>query len=399
MSVSAPRARRSLWLARGLATLFVVLQLGAFLVALVGGTFELHLVEVFAVTAALAFATVGALVASRQPRNAIGWIMLGVAVSSGLDNFAFAFVEQRVQGGADAGALAGVVAVYHEYAFLGFVMVPVTFLVLLFPDGHLPSRRWRPIAWSAAGGIAGVLMTSAMVEPLDDYPTLENPFAVDGAVVDALFYPCVLAMYVGIFGAVASVVVRYRRAARVQRQQIKWLATAGAILALVLPIDVALSSVLGGAAFVATIVAVMGLPVAVGIAILRHRLYDVDVVINRALVYGALTAALASTYLGAVLLLQLLLSGVTANNGLAIAGSTLAVAALFQPARRRIQAIVDRRFYRRKYDAARTLERFGAQLRDEVDLDALGDELRAVVAETMQLAHVSLWLRTPEAGR
>jgi len=200
-------------------------------------------------------------------------------------------------------------------------------------------------------------------------------------------------MYVGIFGAVASVVVRYRRAARVQRQQIKWLATASAILALVLPIDVALSSVLGGAAFVASTVAVLGLPVAVGIAILRHRLYDVDVVINRALVYGALTAALAATYLGAVLLLQLLLSGVTANNGLAIAGSTLAVAALFQPARRRIQALVDRRFYRRKYDAARTLERFGAQLRDEVNLDALGDELRAVVAETMQPAHVTLWLR------
>jgi len=238
-----------------------------------------------------------------------------------------------------------------------------------------------------------VLVTGAMVEPLAGYPTLENPFAIDGAVVDALFYPCVLAMYVGIFGSVASLVVRYRRAARVQRQQIKWLATAGAILALVLPIDVALSGVLGGAAYVATTVAVLGLPVAVGIAILRHRLYDVDVVINRALVYGALTAALAGTYLASVLLLQLVLSAITANNGLAIAGSTLAIAALFQPARRRIQAIVDRRFYRRKYDAARTLERFGAHLRDEVDLGALGDDLRAVVADTMQPAHVSLWLR------
>jgi len=397
MSVSVPRARRSRWLAWGLATFFAALHIGAFIVDLVGGTSALGLVDVFGLTIALAFVTVGVLVASRQPRNAIGWIMLGVAVSTGLDNFAFvALVEQRAQGGADAGALVGAAAVFHEYAFLGFAMVPVTFLVLLFPNGHLPSRRWRPIAWSAAGGIGGVLVTGAMVEPLAGYPTLENPFAVDGAVVDALFYPCVLAMYVGIFGSVASVVVRYRRAGRVERQQIKWLATAGSILALVLPVDVALSGVLGGAAFVSSTVAVLGLPVAVGIAILRHRLYDVDVVINRALVYGALTAGLAGTYLASVLLLQLLLGAITANNGLAIAGSTLAIAALFQPARRRIQSVVDRRFFRRKYDAARTLERFGAHLREEVDLDALGDELRAVVAETMQPAHVSLWLRAPK---
>ncbi len=380
-------------LARGLAALAVVAEVGGYAVATDANGFSL--VDLAWVAVAPVFAIVGVLVASRHPRNAIGWILVGVALCSGLASACGAVVEQRVQAGGDPGALAGAVAVGVEYSFIGVAMLPATFLLLLFPNGHLPSPRWRKIAWCGAVGMLGLLVTGSITEPLSDYPTVRNPFAVEGDLFPALMVASIVAMYVGVFGAVASVVVRFRRGGPVERQQIKWLATAGAILAVVLPIDGALQSVTGDAAFIASQLALLGLPAAVGIAILRYRLYDIDVVINRTLVYGALTATLAGAYLGSVLVLQLALQPLTASSNLAIAGSTLAVAALFQPARRRIQAIVDRRFYRRKYDAARTIERFGTTLRGGVELDVLSEELRAVVAETMAPAHVSLWLRPP----
>jgi hypothetical protein len=343
----------------------------------------------------LAFSGVGALIASRQPDNAMGWLFLGIGATTGLGMLAGAYAERWVAGDGGSRVLGEAAAVYGSVSWIPFILVPCTFVLLLFPDGHLVSRRWRWVAWCAGAGIAGVLLASAVAPgPIEDYPTLDNPYGTDSPLLGPLTGLAVALLLVGLVGSVASVIVRFRRAQGERRQQIKWLALAGAVAAVVVPIATAGSDLWGiDATNVACMLAVLGLPLAAGVAILRYRLYDIDVVINRALVYGAVTAALAVAYLACVLLLQLALSPLTANSGLAIAASTLAVAAMFRPARARAQAVVDRRFYRRRYDAAQTLESFAGRLRDELDLDALDADLRGVVAEAMQPAHVTLWLR------
>jgi hypothetical protein len=344
---------------------------------------------------AFVFATVGALIALRQPANALGWMFLGVAVSAGLSEAAHAYADYWTAGDGGIESLAKAGAWYGSLSWIPFVLVPTTFLLLLFPDGHLVSARWRPIAWCAALGVAGGFVTQGLAPgTLEDYPQIANPYAVHTPLLDPLTGLAFLALVIGVFGSAASLVVRYRRAVGDRRLQIKWLALAGAVAAVTFVVAIAGYDVWGeDVSNLAIMLSVLGIPLAAGVAILRYRLYDVDVVINRTVVYGALTAALAALYVGSVLLLQVALGGLTQDSGLAVAGSTLAVAAAFRPMRAHIQQTVDRRFFRRRYDARHTLEAFSARLRDQVDLTALDAELRGVVAETMQPAHVSVWLR------
>ena len=355
-----------------------------------------------------ASALVGGLIATRHPRNAVGWICLGIAVALAFNLAAGHYAYYGIE--TDPGGLpgSGVVGILGEWSWLAWLGPLFVHLVLLFPDG-LPSPRWRVVAWLGAAafiivGVCGVLGAAS----LERFPGVRNPLSLPGAgdqlaaassiALNALLPACIVASAV-------SMVLRFRRAGGREREQIKWFTFAVAVLAVVIPVGeitfFQATAAGGQAPLIAQDVLTAGFAaplVATGIAILRYRLYDIDVVINRTLVYGSLTAMLAAVYLGSVLL-QLLLSGLTAGSGPAVAVSTLGVAALFRPARGRIQAAVDRRFYRRKCDAARTLESFGARLRDEVDLAALNAELGAVVRETLQPAHVSLWLRAPAERR
>jgi hypothetical protein len=342
----------------------------------------------------LTFAAVGVIIAWRQPRNAIAWVFVSAGVGAGLGALSGSYADHWIASGSGSETLGKTAAIYGDNSWVPFILLPLTFLLLLFPDGRLPSRRWRPVACAAGLGIAATFVSGLLKPgPVSDYPQVRNLLGVDAVWVDLLAGLGALLVLIGLAGSVAALIIRFRRARRAQRQQMKWLAYAGALAGCTLPLALLAYDDAEPVANTAIMLTVLGIPVATGVAILRHRLYDIDVVINRTLVYGALTAILAAAYLGCVLLLQLLLNGVTGDSGLAVAGSTLAVAALFRPARGRIQEIVDRRFYRRKYDAQRTLEEFAARMRDQVELNALDAELGAVVRETLQPAHVSLWLR------
>jgi hypothetical protein len=357
--------------------------------------------ELLLAVAMTAFATVGAVIASRRPDNAIGWLFLAIGVVTNFSNLAAHYARYALVTASDP-LPGGAVAAWFSHWALGLGIEMIVFLLLLFPTGHPPSPRWRPVLWLITFALAAFALDSAFRPgPLTELGfALDNPFGISGwrslfEALDAVANVLLLAVAVA---AAASLVQRARRSTGVERQQLKWFGYAAAFLVVSgFGINVIIETLFSNTALrdLPFVFGMTLVPVATGIAVLRYRLYDIDLIISRTLVYGSLTAVIAAVYGAGVFGLGEVLRAITgaASNDLAVAGSTLAVAALFRPARARIQAFVDRRFYRSRYDAARTLDTFSARLRDSVDLDALSAELLAVVRGTVHPVHASLWLR------
>ncbi len=357
----------------------------------------------------LIFPLVGALIASRRPRNAIGWILLA-------DGLLWMFLGMTDYYGLYGVARPGsvpfpvMVAGINNFMWVPAVGLLGTYVFLLFPDGRLPSRRWRPLAW-LSGVVIVVLCIGVGLTPgpLQNLGGIRNPFGLEGnpwVEIAGYFLPLLpLCMLASVF----SLVMRYRRTRGEVRQQIKWIALAASFVGLLYLTAMVFALVFPSGAWFqagsplwldllgyAALTSFTLVPVAIGFAVLRYRLYEIDIIINRTLVYGSLTISLALVYVGLVVSLQYVFRALTGGDSqLVIVASTLVIAALFNPLRRRIQSFIDRRFYRSKYDARKTLEEFGARLRDETDLDSLSEDLVGVVREAVRPAQVSLWLRQP----
>jgi hypothetical protein len=351
----------------------------------------------------LTFSVAGAIIASRRSRNTIGWLFCGVGVMLGLNSFVGDYAEFWLASGFGTDSLGETAAWFSSWLWILLVYAPASMLLLLSPDGRLLSPRWRLVAWSVALGTAGGVVGNALkAGPLVDFPQIVNPYGVEGPIVGMVGIAGSIVAAGSMVASAVSLIVRLRHAGRVERQQIKWLAYGGAVVVGGVCVGVLIIPWSVPASIVVMSVSLLGLPVFTGIAIVRHRLYDIDVVINFTLVYATLSATLAVVYFGGIVLLQSVFARLTGQEKLpqlAIVASTLAIAALFNPLRRRVQAFVDRRFYRRKYDAAKILDAFSTRLRSETDLDALNSALVGVVRETMQPEHVSLWLRPNTASK
>jgi hypothetical protein len=382
--------RAATWLAWSVCGLTVVLSACAVALAFLNNSDVRAVIFPLGLTLS---AVVGGLVASRRSENPVGWFFLGSAGCFAITLVAAEYATYELPG-------ARAMAWPQSWLWVPGVMLLLCFLPLYFPSGRLVSRRWRWVVGLALFScVTGAALSALSPGEIPATSGAVNPLGIEalGSVSD-LLEPVYLALgFFLFFASAASLVLRFRRSGSLERQQIKWLAFA----ALAVPVWFLTSTPIEAAS--RTLFVVMDalifsalIPVAAGVAILRYRLYDIDVLINRTLVYGSLTAMLVSVYLGGVTATQTgfrLLTGPDQQPQLAVVVSTLVIAAIFNPLRRSLQSFVDRRFYRRKYDATKTLAAFGSRLREETDLDSLRGDALAVVRETMQPAYASLWLR------
>jgi hypothetical protein len=402
--------RTAAWIAWSLCAVSVALMALALALLLLSGSAALpsELGSLWGtavqITVDFALPILGGLIASRRPDNLIGWIVCAAAVANAMDYFADGYATYALL--AEPNSLPGGLVtawVSNWVPMLALGLLP--FFLLLFPTGRLPSRRWRPVAVFAVLVYVVLPVGYAVLPgPLITFPSVENPLGHEGAageIVPGVGQVSAWMLFVlTSLVSLVSLVLRFRRSRREERQQIKWVAYAAALIAAYLLVDSIFGEALDPISPILSAIFFGSLWVAIGVAILKYRLYNIDLLINRTLVYGALTAILAAVYFGGIVVLQRLFVVLTGGKStLAVVASTLVIAALFNPLRRRIQSFIDRRFYRRKYDVTKTLEAFSAKLREETDLDALSDDLVGVVRETMQPAHVSLWLRPDSPPR
>jgi hypothetical protein len=390
--------RRAAWIAWILWTVVVVLTALTMILVVVTrsvprGPYDHWQLIWLRMSGDLAFTTVGLIIAARRPANPLGWLVLLFGLSLSANEFLRAYAEYTLL--YRPGALPGGLAIAWVSTWIWAFIYPILpFVLLLFPDGRLPSLRWRPFAW-IAGLVNGLflLIVPFRAGGLEYFPTIPNPVGIPALTV-AVFEVLAFATFIVILLATISLPVRFRRARGDERQQLKWVAYAAVFLGVVGVSSPTLASPV--VSVILSTLAFTGFAAAIAVAILKYRLYELDRIINRTLVYGLLTALLVAVYAGSVLVLGQLFGGIGAEPpSWAIAGATLAAAALFQPARRRIQQVVDQRFNRRRYDAAKTVEAFSVRLRDELELDRLSAELLAVVDQTVQPANAWLWLRPP----
>ena len=347
----------------------------------------------------ISFSIIGALIASRLPANILGWLFCAAACIATVTHFSAEYAIYALLAQPEPLPAGVALAWLTSWVWILFIgCIALSFL--LFPDGRLPGRRWMWLAWlsvllTSVGAIWEAFSPGVMVS----LGSIRNPLGIEG--LPSAYKPVQTIMFALLFVVtISTFVLRLRRAKRIERQQIKWPAYTAVMVAGGSVLTYTVAEAMGArwlewTGFVILIAALVSFPISMGIAIVRYRLYEIDLLINRTLVYGSLTATLVTLYFGGIVVLQrffVLLTG--QQSTLAVVASTLLIAALFTPLRRRIQRFIDRRFYRRKYDARKTLEDFSASLRDETDLDALSNDLVGVVRGTMQPAYVSLWLRS-----